>query len=245
METRIHNNISVDCVIFGFDGSSLKVLLVERELREAGTGNVIFQDLTLTGNHIFLHEELDSAAYRILDDLTGLENIYLEQFYTFGSPKRVSNENDRIWIKAQGRNPDDHIITVGFLSLLDVDKVEIKHKDRNVKWYPVEEITELGFDHMEILQRALLVLRDKVMKEPIAYELLPDKFTLTQMQNLYEAIMGVKYDKRNFRKKVAKMKYLIPLDEKLVGNAHRPPRLYFFSRDVYEFTRKQLFDFSV
>lgn len=245
MNARIHNNISVDCVIFGFDGDTLKVLLVERELRDSETGEVVIKDLTLTGNHIFHHEELDSAAYRILDDLTGLDNIYLEQFYTFGNPKRTSSKIDQLWIKSQGRNPEDHIVSVGYFSLLDINKVEIKHKERNVNWYPIEEVTELGFDHFAILIKALATLRDKVMKEPIAYELLPDKFTLTQMQNLYEAIMGVKYDKRNFRKKVGKMKYLIQLDEKLVGNAHRPPRLYFFSREVYEFTRKQLFDFSV
>jgi 8-oxo-dGTP diphosphatase len=245
MGRLIHQNISVDCVIFGFDSLELKVLLVERELHDEETGELIFKDKTLTGNHIYLHEELESAARRILDDLTGIEEIYLEQFFTFGSPSRVSSEKDRLWIKAQGRNPDEHIVTVGYFSLLDINKVEVTYKDRNVAWYPVNNVGELGFDHNEILRKALSVLRDKLLKEPLAYELLPDKFTLTQMQCLYEAIMGVEYDKRNFRKKVAKMKYLVPLDEKVVGNAHRPPRLYFFSRDVYEITRKQLFDFSV
>jgi hypothetical protein len=245
MKRSIHQNISVDCVIFGFDSSELKVLLVERELHDEKTGELIFKDRTLTGNHIYLHEELESAARRILDDLTGIDDIYLEQFFTFGSPSRISKEKDKQWIRSQGRNPDEHIVTVGYFSLLDINRVEIKHKDRNVAWYPVGEVGELGFDHNEILDKALSTLRDKLMKEPLAYELLPDKFTLTQMQTLYQAIMGVEYDKGNFRKKVAKMKYLIPLDEKIVGNAHRPPRLYFFSRDVYEFTRKQLFDFSV
>jgi 8-oxo-dGTP diphosphatase len=244
-EQKIHNNISVDCVIFGFDSERLKVLLVERTLFEPGTTTVVFSDLTLTGNHIFEHEDLDAAATRILNDLTGLQNIFLEQFQAFGHPDRLKNPNDIQWAVANGRDPNSHIITIGYFSLLNIKDIELQYKGRNVAWYPVEEVKELGFDHKQILDQALVALRNKLQREPIGFELLPDKFTLTQMQKLYEAIMGSLLDKRNFRKKVARMKYLIPLDEKQTGQAHRPPRLFFFSREVYEFTKKEMLWFAV
>jgi 8-oxo-dGTP diphosphatase len=241
----INNAISVDCVIFGFDFEKLNVLLVDRVLMDDKTGKELFTDLTLTGNHIFEHESLEDAAARILFDLTDLENIYLKQFGAFCEPDRLERPNDQAWLKASGRDPESRIISVGYYSLLATEKVTLKWKGRNVKWYPVSDITDLAFDHFHILKCALSALRRELLYEPIGFELLPGKFTLSQLQKLYEVVLGVELDKRNFRKKIARMKYLIPLDEKQTGVAHKPARLYMFSREVYEKTRKEVFDFNI
>jgi 8-oxo-dGTP diphosphatase len=248
MNTNQHtpnHNISVDCVIFGFDGEQLNVLLVDRTLADAQTGKILFSDLTLTGNHIYEHEDLDDAAQRILFDLTGLKNIYLEQFGAFANPGRLKKTADQQWLVASGRNPDNRIITVGYFSLLATKNVTLEWKGRNVKWHPVGQIGTLAFDHNEILNRALTALRIKLINEPIGFELLPQKFTLSQLQKVYEVILGTTLDKRNFRKKIARMKYLIPLDEKQKGVAHKPAQLYLFSRDVYEKTKREIFDFTI
>ena len=241
----INNTISVDCVIFGFDFEKLNVLLVDRVMKDENTGEELFSDLTLTGNHIFEHESLGDAASRILFDLTGLENIYLKQFGAFGELDRLERPNDQMWLKANGRDPDSRIVSIGYYSLLATDKVTLQWRGRNVKWYPVSEVTDLAFDHYRILQFALNALRRELLHEPVGFELLPEKFTLSQLQKLYEVVLGVELDKRNFRKKIARMKYLIPLDEKQKGVAHKPARLYMFSREVYEKTRKEVFDFNI
>lgn len=245
-EKRILNDeISVDCVIFGFDFTQLNVLLVDRVLVDDETGQEILNDLTLTGNHVYLDEDLDEAAARVLFDLTGLKDIYLEQFKTFGSPHRISRENDRLWLKVNGRDPDKRIITIGYYSLLATDKVTLEWKGRNVRWMPVSEVTDLAFDHVDILASALTALRTKLLHEPVGFELLPAKFTLSQLQRLYEIILGEELDKRNFRKKVSRMKYLVPLNEKQKGVPHKPARLYAFDRDIYEKTREDLMDFAI
>lgn len=241
---KLNDYISVDCVIFGLDSEKLNVLVVERKLNIDG-GHEVFSDLTLAGNHIYEDENLVEAASRILYDLTGLNNIYLEQFKTFASPERLSKENDRKWLLHNNRNPDNRIVSVGFFALLSTRRITLEWKGRNVKWVPVDEVGELGFDHNQILSEALIKMRNKLIHEPIGFELLPDKFTLTQLQKVYEIILDTTFDKRNFRKKVARMKYLIPLDEKQKGVPHKPARLYVFSRDVYEKTRKELLNFLV
>ncbi len=116
---------------------------------------------------------------------------------------------------------------------------------QKVKWFPVSDLPELGFDHAAILVKALERLRLKLKQEPIGFELLTEKFTLTQVQRLYEAILGTQFDPRNFRKKISQMKYLIPLDEKQTSVRHKPAKLYIFSRDVYERTRKEKYGFII
>ena len=244
-ERILNDYLSVDCVIFGFDFTQLNVLLVDRVLFDELTGEELFNDLTLTGNHIYEDEDLDEAAARVLFDLTGLQDIYLEQFKTFGALDRIKRENDRAWLAASGRDADKRIVTVGYYSLLATDKVTLEWKGRNVRWTPVAEVNDLAFDHMDVLQEALVALRKNLMREPVGFELLPEKFTLSQLQLLYEVILGMPLDKRNFRKKVARMKYLIPLEEKQKGVAHKPARLYFFDRELYEATRKELLDFAI
>jgi 8-oxo-dGTP diphosphatase len=239
-------NLSVDCVIFGFNSAELNVLLVERTLLSKKDHSVVFSDYTLTGNHVLKGENPEMAANRILKDLTGLHDLYLEQFHTFGEIDRLSREKDQTWIHSLGLNIPDHVITVGFFSLIDSTTVELKHHySRKVKWFPVNNLPDLAFDHANILEKALERLRLKLKQEPIGFELLSDKFTLTQVQHLYEAILGTRFDPRNFRKKLAQMKYLIPLNEKQTSVKHKPAQYYIFSKDVYERTRKERYGFII
>jgi 8-oxo-dGTP diphosphatase len=227
------DHISVDCVIFGFDFENLNVLLVERTLFD-DNNEIVFSDLTLTGNHIYRHEDLDDAAKRVLYNLTGLDNIYMEQFFTFYHPDRLKSKNDVLWLKSIGKNPDSRVITVAYFSMLNKSKIKLVKKERNVAWYPVNEVTELAYDHKLILDKALESLRLKLAHDPIAFELLPTKFSISQLQRVYEVIMNDKYDRRNFRRKVLRMKYLIELKEKQTDVKHIPAKLYMFSKDVYD-----------
>ena len=242
---KLHPNISVDCVIFGFDFDKLNVILVERNLKDPETSEDIISDYTLAGNHVYLEEQLEDAAKRVLFDLTGLENIYLEQFMTTGDPDRLRNESDQLWLKETGKNPEDRVVSVCYFSLLNCDEVRLKTGGRNVDWQPVKEATNLAFDHRAILQNALESLQRKLQYEPIGFEMLPEKFTLSQLQKLYEVVFDTEFDKRNFRKKVAKMKYLIQLNEKQKGVSHKPARYYTFSREVYEKTKSDLLNFTI
>jgi len=244
---KIVPNISVDCVVFGFDFEKLNVLLVERELKDEKSGKYLIKDHTLAGYHIYENEELDKAAYNILRNLTGLENIFLEQFATFGELDRVAGEKEEIWFRHINKGFAERIITVGYLALIDNTKVTLHLKDKKVQWFPVNEINgmEMAFDHKHIFYKALETLQNKVKLEPIAFELLPDYFTLSQLQKLYEALLGSSFDKRNFRKKVAQMHYVIPLKKKQKGVPHKPAQLYLFSREVYEKTRKGKISFII
>ncbi len=244
---RIVPNVSVDCVIFGFDFEKLNVLLVEREMMDSKNGKPIIRDHTLTGYHIYEDEDFDDAAYAILKNLTGLDNIFLEQFAAFGQLDRVAGEKDRIWMKYLNKGFAERIVTVGYLALIDNTKVTLRTKDRNVQWFPVDKVSEMemAFDHKYIFVKALEALRKKVMVEPIAFELLPDHFTLSQLQKLYEALLGTSFDKRNFRKKVSQMHYVIPLKKKQKGVPHKPAQYYLFSREVYEKTRKGRISFII
>lgn len=241
---QIVSNISVDCVIFGFDFKQLNVLLVERKLQDEHTNEILIDDWTLTGYHILEDEDFDTAAARILKKVSGLDNIYLEQFYAFGRTDRINAPKDKLWLEHQS-GFSDRIVTIGYYSLIDNTTVTLSLKERNVRWFPINELPELGFDHQEILIKALEKLRSKLRSEPIGFELLPGKFTLGQLQRLYEAILGTTFDRRNFRKKVLQMKYIIPLNEKQKDVKHKPAQLFIFSRDVYERTKRERFDFSI
>ncbi|MHC1731293.1 MAG: NUDIX domain-containing protein [Bacteroidales bacterium] len=244
---KIVPNISVDCVIFGFDFEKLNVLLVEREMKDKKTSEILIKDHTLAGYHIFEDEDLDSAAARILKGLTGLDNIFLEQFGAFGQLDRVSSPKDKMWLDYINKGFADRIITVGYLALIDNTKVTLTLKDRNVAWFPVSKVQdmEMAFDHRYLFYSALEALQRKVKVEPIVFELLPDYFTISQLQKVYEAVLGTSFDKRNFRKKVAQMHYVIPLRKKQQGVPHKPAQFYLFSREVYEKTRKGRISFII
>lgn len=235
---KVVNNISVDCVIFGFDTKTLNILLVERELKKKETNETVFLDHTLLGFHIYTDELLIDAAKRITKELTGLDNIFLEQIITLGNPNRLSNPKDQEWMKHVPFEIDPRTLTVVYNALIDSTKVDIKETDRKAKWFPIHELPEMGFDHREIVDIALEKLRTKVLLEPIVFELLPEKFTLTQLQKVYEVVLDIKLDRRNFRKKISQMKYIIPLNEKQIGVAHKPAQLFFYSKEVFERTKR-------
>ena len=238
---RIISNVSVDCVIFGFDFEKLNVVLAERKFNDPLTGEIIIKDFTLAGYHIFEDEDLDNAAYRISKDRTGLENLYLEQFGTFGKIDRVAKAKDQLWLKLIDQGFAKRIVTVGYFALINSSQVTLNSDQYKIRWFPVEEASqmELAFDHNEILQKALESLRNKVRTEPIAFELLPERFTLTQLQKLYEAITGNSIDKRNFRKKKLQMPFIVPMKEKQEGVSHRPARLFHFNIDIFNETRNE------
>lgn len=237
-------HVSVDCVIFGFDFGKLNVLLLERNF---SWDNKEYNDLKLPGDLVRKDEDLDTAASRVLKELTGLENIYLKQFAAIGTPDRLCRQpRDMEWLRSIG-HPEEVVVTVAYYSLINIDqdKIDKFGLHANTRWYPVADITELAFDHMEILQDALIMLRSELRSNPIGFELLPPKFTLSQLQKLYEVILGTTLDKRNFRKKVSNMPYVVPINEKEKGVSHKPAQYFIFSKKVYEKTRKNSFDFSV
>jgi 8-oxo-dGTP diphosphatase len=200
--------ISVDCVIFGFDDNVLKVLLIKSDLEE-------FNDQwSLLGDLVKPAENLDNASYRILNERTGLDDVYLEQVYTFGDVKR---------------HPAGRVITTAYYSLINIKdhKLELSHNE--LHWHQVNEITTLAFDHKKIMDTCLRRLQSKIEEHPIVFNLLPEKFSLRELQNLYEAILGVKLDRRNFRKKFFLMDWLVDMNELEQDVPHRPGKLYKFN----------------
>jgi len=231
---KINPHISVDCVVFGFDLKELKVLLVDRILLSPDNERIIFQDKSLPGNHCRDDENIDQAAHRILKELAGLSDVHLEQFAAFGDLDRFKKKRDQTWLTAIAKNPDVRVLTVAYYALVAVDKININpHASKSLPgWYGIHNIPDLAFDHEKIIFTALDFLRDKVVTQPIIFKLLPGKFSLSQLQKIYEVILDTKLDKRNFRKKISKAKYIIPLDEKQQGVAHKPAILYKFDKET-------------
>jgi len=225
-------NVSVDCVVFGYDVAtkSLNVLVIKRFLESEK--EVLVDDYVLTGYHVYQHETLDNTATRVLKELTGLTNQYKKQFKAFGNPDRLTSEKDLIWIKNEEFNT--RTFTIAYYFLLKTDDVDLNKNEHQAKWFPVNDLPELGFDHQKIITEAYEDLKTKCLSEPIIFKLLPDKFTINDVQDLYESILGIKIDNRNFRRKLINKKYIIALDEKQVGVSKKPAQLYIFSKDVYD-----------
>ena len=197
--------VSVDCVIFGYDNKELKVLLIKSDLEE-------FTGLwSLLGDLVRLDEDIESAPYRVLKERTGLDDVYLDQVYTFGD---------------LGRHPSGRVITTAYYSLIDIKHRKLKLTHNELHWHKVNDIRKLAFDHKNILDRSLERLREQVMEHPIIFNLLPEKFSLRELQDLYQAILGVNLDRRNFRKKIAHKDWLLDLDEMENDVPHRPGKLY-------------------
>jgi len=244
MQKGLIPNVSVDCVVFGFDFNNLNILVIERNFL---VGEKPYADWKLPGDLIRMDEDLDTAASRILIENTGVENIYLKQFRSFGSVDRLMRkERDMEWLR-QIDHPESRVITIAYYSLINIsnESASAITLNPNARWFPVHEVPDLVMDHIDILNASLESLRNELMNKPIAFELLPEKFSLSQMQLVYEIILGKTFDKRNFRKKISGMKYLIPLQEKQTGVAHKPARLYTFDREIYHTTQKDYFDFSI
>jgi len=217
--------VTVDCVIFGLDKSSLlKVLLIQRK-------NDPFKGLwALPGGFVEMEEPLEQAALRELEEETGVTNVFVEQLYTFGTPDR---------------DPRGRVISVAYYALVNLGEHPVKAASdaRHVRWFHVVDLPPLAFDHERILEAAIKRLRAKVRYQPIGFELLPEKFTLTQLQQLYETILGVEepLNKRNFRTRILRMGVLKEVG-KQEGVAHRPARLYTFDRDRYHKLVRERYD---
>ena len=218
--------LTVDCVVFGFDDEELKVLLIERGL-EPFKGK-----WALPGGFVRVDETLDDAARRELEEEAGLKNVFLKQLYSFG---------------ALNRDPRERVVSVAYYSLVKLAAHETKAATdaADARWFPLSKIPKLAFDHAEILAAALARLKGKVRYEPIGFELLPPKFTLSQLQHLYEAALETNLDKRNFRKKVLSYGLLVPLKEKQMTGRHRPAQLFRFDADKYEKLKKKGFNFEL
>lgn len=197
--------ISVDCVIFGYDNKELKVLLIKSDLQE-------FENKwSLLGDLIKPDEDLDSAPYRVLKQRTGLDDVFLEQVYTFGT---------------LNRHPSGRVITIAYYALINTRDHQLRISDNEVHWHNVDDIKEMAFDHKSILDKCLQQLRVQVEEHPIVFNLLSQKFSLRELQELYQAILGTKLDRRNFRKKISLKKWLEDLDEMEDDVPHRPGKLY-------------------
>jgi len=206
--------LTVDCVVFGFGGGGLQILLIQRGVAP------FMGSWALPGGFVLMDEDLDAAARRELKEETGLEGVFLEQLATFGAP---------------ARDPRGRVVSVAYYALVRPDLHPAKGDTdaSDAAWFDADELPPLAFDHAAILGAALERLRGKIRYEPVGFELLPAHFTLAQLQALYEAILGRPLDKRNFRKRLLAFDFLIPLDE-YAGGAHRPARLHRFDRRKYE-----------
>ena len=229
---NIYNpHVSVDCVVFGFDGEKLKVLLIERSIDEQ---NELYNDKKLPGSIILNDENLDDAASRVLNELTGLKNIYLNQFKSFGNPNRTYNPRDILWLENTTHLKIGRIVTVAYVALIKIDrKIVFNTEDTSANWYDVNEINnmQLAFDHNQIIENGLQHIRHRLDVEPhLLFELLPRKFTISQLRILHDVVHQTRSDVRNFQKKVAQMSNLVMLDEVEEGVPHRAARLYKYKK---------------
>lgn len=207
--------LTTDCIVFGLDEDDIKVLLIKRGLAP------FKGKWALPGGFLRPKESPADCARRELEEETGLKNIYLEQLYTFGNPKR---------------DPREHVVTIAYFALVNL----IEHPPTadtdaaDAAWFPFDEVPKLAFDHAEILATARARLTAKMRYTPAAFELLPKKFTLPELQNLFERILDTPLDKRNFRKKILKLGILTETDEVQQDAARRAARLYQFDRSAYD-----------
>ena len=231
-ETKVHAYqypraaLTVDCVVFGYDEGELKVLLIQRGL-EPFKGR-----WALPGGFVRVDETLDDAARRELAEEAGLKNVFLEQLYTFGAVER---------------DPRERVVSVAYYALVKLSDHRAKAATdaANAEWFPISRTPKLAFDHGDILATALARLKGKVRYQPIGFELLPPKFTLSQLQQLYESILETSLDKRNFRKKVLGLGLLAPLEETQMAGRHRPAQLFRFDQEKYKKLEKGGFNFEL
>lgn len=215
-----HPAVTTDCVIFGFDGSELQVLLIERGI-EPFKGKWAFP-----GGFLNMDETAGEGALRELKEETGLENAYIEQFNTYSDP---------------GRDPRERVITIAHYALVRIQEVKGGDDAAKAQWFPIDEVPQLAFDHDKILRDAMRKLRERIHFVPIGFELLPEKFTMRDLQILYESILGVKFDRRNFAKKMMHYELLNQLDETVRQTAKRDALLYSFNKENYELFKKKGF----
>ncbi|MDE5786115.1 MAG: NUDIX domain-containing protein [Duncaniella sp.] len=229
-----NNHISVDIVILGFDGADLRALLLKRQGEDEGG---MFSDMKLPGSLIYQDENLDEAAVRVLNELTGVHDLKLTQFKTFGSSNRTRNPRDVVWLERAQQARVERIVTVAFFAAVKLEKSMERAREDNV-WVDITSLPTLAFDHNLIIGEALTALRrEAVHNRALVYDLLPKKFTASQLRRLLEIIDNRRYDVRNFHKKMMQTPYVVALDEFQQGVAHRAARYYKFDRKIYNSLR--------
>ncbi|ULC57969.1 NUDIX domain-containing protein [Flaviramulus sp. BrNp1-15] len=217
-------NLSIDCVVFGFHDATLKVLILKMK------DNVLWG---LPGGYILKDEAINDAAIRILKERTGADDIYLQQFRVFGNLNRsegfFKDFSDDLWHKQR-------FVSIGYYALVDFSKVtpKVDFLSTNCEWRSIEDLPELMMDHRFIFDKALITLRKQLVHKPIGYNLLPEKFTMPELQKLYEKILGKKLNRGNFYRKMLRYDILNKLDETRKGGAHKAPDLYSFNLKKYQ-----------
>lgn len=214
--------ISVDCVIFGLQDYNFSVLLIKSDFPD------FLDKWSLLGDIVEVDESLHDAAYRVLSDRTGLSDLYLEQVKSFGNVKR---------------HPAGRVITVAYYALVNIDQVKLLKNDNELHWHRIDQIQKLAFDHNDILDTCIRRLRDSIRNEPVGLNLLPSEFTLRDLQSLYETVLGVTLDRRNFRKKFFSTGLLIDLKKQENKVRHRPAKLYSFDFKKYEEMKEESIHF--
>jgi len=206
--------VAVDCIVFGFDGDALKLLLIQRGFTPQR------HKWSLMGGFVAATESVDAAASRILAELTGLTNVYLEQLHAFGDVHRDSTERT---------------ISVNYFALIDIQQYnqQLSH-EYHAEWFPIEAVPKLIFDHDSMVEQARKHLRYKAALHPILFELLPDRFTLPQIQSMYDAVYNVSFDKRNFSRKLLSTGLLVKLNEKDKLNSKKGAYYYQLDKARYQ-----------
>ena len=205
--------VATDCVVFGFDGSGLKVLLVRR-------GGEPYADYwALPGGFLRMDECAETGALRELQEETGLKGAYIRQFHTFTAPHR---------------DPRERVITIAYYALVRLQEVKGGDDAADAGWFALDEVPQLAFDHDQILRKAEQALRQQIHFEPVGFELLPEEFTIKQLQNLYEAILDVRFDRRNFYNKMRRLEMLEQTDETVNPSQKKEAFLFRFNKAKYE-----------
>ncbi len=244
IENETVPQVSIDCTVFGFHDNQLKVLLLS-------WGHT--DKWCLPGGRIFHHEHADEAAVRILKERTSLEDVFLQQFHTFGDSQRYKNESlfNTLSIDPSWLSSESHLlkrtISIGYYALVNFEQARIRPDEFSeaCSWWDVKEVPELLFDHNNMVQLALKTLRRQLNYQPVGYNLLSEKFTMPELQRLYETLLGRELDRRNFQKKMLSYDILERLDERKTGSANKSPFLYRFVREKYEEALKEEILFGV
>ena len=208
-----HPSVTTDCVIFGFDGTKLSVLLIERGVEP-------YKDRwALPGGFLKMNEDADTGAKRELKEETGLEGAYIQQFYTFTAPER---------------DPRERVITIAYYALVRMQDVKGGDDAADARWFALDAVPQLAFDHDRILRKAEQALRQQIHFEPVGFELLPEEFTIKELQNLYEAILGVRFDRRNFYNKMKRLEMLEQMEETVNPSQKKEAFLFRFNKAKYD-----------
>lgn len=238
LDGKIHPGFSVDCVIITFYNNRLMILLNKLSLNNKWM---------LPGGFVYKDEDLEHAAYRILKNRTSLKDVYLEQFYTFGAVNRTNpDENEKLYSSyglgdTDVRNEHSRFISTAYFALVEHSKVVIRKKEEDeCKWFDIEEIPSLYADHNLIIEKALKHIRSQLDYLPIGFEMLPEKFTISELRRIHEGILGKELDRRNFQKKMLSSELIIKLDERRDTTSYPPPVLFCFNKEKIKELREGL-----